>query len=419
MTGALLDLTPLRSSRAFRRIWLGRGLSGFGGQFAVVAVLYQVWQLTGSAVWTGLVGVAQAVPLIVVGLFAGAIVDRSDRRRVFLVATTGQAGVAVLLAIQAFCWQLPAIGVLGLVAVHAAFGAGAGPAAQTFIARLLPSEQVAAGLALNRVMFQASMLIGPALGGLMVAGWGVGACYLVDAVTFGAALYAVLGLPAMRPAGQTSRAGLRGVADGLAFLATNRLVRGALLTDLATMVLSMPLSLFPVINAERFGDDPRMFGLFLSAIAAGGIAASVFAGSFTRSARLGLVMIAGSAGWGTSLVLFGLSPDPWLAFGCLIAAGAADTVAVVSRGSIVQLHTPDALLGRVVAAEQIVGQAGPDLGNLRAGLVASATSGAASVVSGGVLCLTAVAAIAATTPVLRTSQTSRPGERPSAAAKAV
>ncbi|MEV0071607.1 MFS transporter [Amycolatopsis sp. NPDC050768] len=167
------------------------------------------------------------------------------------------------------------------------------------------------------------------------------------------------------------------------------------------MVLSMPTSLFPLVNAERFGGNPRTLGLFLTAIAVGGVAASVFSGVFTRLPRPGLVMLVGSAAWGLALTLFGLTTDPLLGLGFLALAGAADTVSVVSRSTVVQLHTPDELLGRVAAAEQIVGQAGPDLGNLRAGLVAAPTSALASLVSGGLLCVAAVAAVAVTTPSLR------------------
>lgn len=207
----------------------------------------------------------------------------------------------------------------------------------------------------------------------------------------------------MGPGDEPARPGLRGVLDGLAFLARTPVIRGALLTDLATTVLSMPISLFPLINAERFGGSPRTLGLFLTAIAVGGVAASLFSGTFTRFPRPGLAMLGGSATWGAALTLFGLSPDPWAGLTFLVIAGAADTVSVVSRGTVVQMHTPHELLGRVSAAEQIVGQAGPDIGNLRGGLVADATSGGAALVSGGLLCLGAVVVVGATTADLRSS----------------
>lgn len=407
VTRALMDVTPLRTSPAFRRLQIGQTCSGFGSQMTFVAVMFQVWQATHSTVWTGAVGVAMAAPVIAFGLVAGALVDRVDRRRLYLVTIVGQTACSIVLAAQGFLGHVPPAVVLVIVAVQACFVAAGGPASRTFLPRLLPKTQLAAGLALNRITFQAAMLVGPALGGLVLGWLGVGGCYAVDAVTFTMAFYGAFGLPAMRPEGEPSRPGVRAIGDGLAFLVRNPAVRGALLTDLATMVLSMPLSLFPLVNAERFGNDPRTLGLFLTAIAVGGVGASVLSGAFTRLPRPGLVMLAGSATWGVSLAAFGISSNRWLAFAFLALAGAADTLAVVSRSTIVQLNTPDALMGRVTAAEQIVGQACPELGNMRGGLVAGVTSGAVALVSGGLSCLLAVGLIAVANPGLRRFVTPR------------
>jgi predicted MFS family arabinose efflux permease len=394
---ALLDVAPLRTSPDYRRLWIGGLLSGLGGQMALVAMLYQVWESTRSTIWTGAAGLAQALPVIVLGLSAGALVDRVDRRRFYLITKIGQAVCAVLLTVQAFTVGSAAM-VLCLVAVQSLFVAGGGPASRTFLSRLLPPEQLGAGLALNRISFQASMLIGPALGGVVISEVGVGGCFLIHTLTFAVALWTAIRLPPM-PASPSP--GLTGVLAGLRFLGASRAVRGALLTDLAATLLAMPISLFPVVNAERFGDDPRTLGLFLTAIAVGGVAASALSGTFTRSRRPGAVMLAGSLTWGVALALFGAVPDAWAGPALLAVAGAADTVAVVSRSTVVQRHTPDAFLGRAAAAEQIVGQAGPDLGNLRGGLVAAGSSATIALVSGGLLCVAAVAAIAARTPELR------------------
>lgn len=165
---ALLDVTPLRRSAPFRRLWLGQALSRLGGQMTLVAVMFQVWQTTHSTVWTGAVGLAQAVPLIVLGLFIGSLVDRVDRRKFYLIMTAGQAGCVLLLALQGLVGQFPTAAVLLLVAVESCFTAGSAPASRTFIPRLLPEEQRAAGVALNRISFQGAMLAGPALGGLIL-----------------------------------------------------------------------------------------------------------------------------------------------------------------------------------------------------------------------------------------------------------
>ncbi|MGW0969572.1 MFS transporter [Streptomyces sp. NPDC002516] len=397
----LIDVGPLRTSPVFRRLLIGRAVSVLGSFMTMVTVMYQVWDMTHSTVWTGAVGLAQALPMMVFGLFAGSWADRSDRRRIYLWAQIGQAAVSLLLAVQGFTGHVPVVGVLGLVAAQSCCGAVSGPAAGVFMPRLLPKDQVAAGLALQQVFFQTMMLTGPALGGLLLGWVGVGPCYLIDALSFGLAFYGAFGLPALPPAGEPSRAGVHGVLDGLRFLAGHRTVRGALITDLAATVLSMPVSLFPLVNAERFGGSPRTLGLFLSVLAVGGISASALSGAITRLGRPGPVMLCGAGVWGAALAAFGLVRDPWMCLGLLALAGAGDAISVISRTTIVQTHTPDALLGRVTAAEQIVSQAGPNLGNLRGGVVAGWTSGATALLSGGLACLLAVLCVGAKTPELR------------------
>jgi MFS family permease len=405
VTRSLVDTRPLRTSPVFRRLLIGRTVSVLGGFMTMVTVMYQVWDLTRSTAWTGAVGLAQALPLVVFGLFAGAWVDRADRRRIYLAATVGQAACSLLLAVQGFTGHVPVGVVLLLVAVQSAFGALGAPAAGVFVPRLLPKEQVAAGLALQQVTAQSMMLLGPALAGVLLGWFGIGVCYLLDALSFGVAFHGAFGLPALQPEGTPSRAGVHGVLDGLRFLAGHRVVRGALITDLAATVLSFPVSLFPLVNAERFGGDPRTLGLFLSALAVGGVTATGLSGPLTRLGRPGPVMLCASATWGAALVLFGLSSHPWTGLALLALAGAADATAVVSRSTIVQTRTPDALLGRVTAAEQIVGQAGPSLGNVRGGLLAGWTSGVTALVTGGLLCVLAVTAVATTTPELRGAAT--------------
>ncbi|KUN28150.1 MFS transporter [Streptomyces antibioticus] len=415
LSDALLDVRPLRTSPVFRRLLFGRTVSTLGSFMTMVTVLYQVWDMTHSAFWTGAVGVAQAVPMVGVSLFAGAWADRVDRRRLYLTGTVGSAVCSALLTVQGFAGHAPVAVVLVLVAVQTSFAALGAPAAGVFVPRLLPKDQVAAGLALQQVTGQAMMLVGPAVAGVVLGWWGIGVCYLLDTLSFALSFYGAYGLPALPPEGTKSRPGIHGVLDGLRFLVGHRVVRGALITDLAATVLSMPTSLFPLVNEERFGGDPRTLGLFLSALAVGGVAATAFSGPVTRLARPGPVMLCASAGWGAGLFLFGLTTSAWWGLALLTLAGAADALAVLSRTTIVQTRTPDALLGRVTAAETIVGQAGPHLGNLRGGLVAGWSSGATALIAGGLMCLAAVTAVGVSTPELRTAGATAPGEPPATA----
>jgi len=403
----LIDIRPLRTSPAFRRLWIGSSASAFGGQITTVAVLFQVWRLTGSPVWVGVIGLSHAVPMIVFSLVGGGLADAIDRRRLVLATTAGSMAMSALLAAQAFAGpgSLPLL--LGLVAGSAACSALGGPARRTFVPRVLDRDHVAAGIALTHMGFQAAMLIGPALAGLVIAGWGGPVCHLLDAATFGVALYGVAGLPALPPVGISApdteeRAGIRAIGAGWRYIARRPALGGSFLTDLAATVLAMPVALFPVINQERFGGNPETLGLFLSAIAVGGIGAGLLSGGVTRAARPGATQLVAAGVWGLALAGLGVVAGAlWSVLACLVIAGAADTVSVISRGSVVQLATQDSFRGRVSAVEQVVGVAGPELGNVRGGLLAGLTSATVAMTGGGLLCVLGVALIAATHPALR------------------
>jgi MFS family permease len=244
------------------------------------------------------------------------------------------------------------------------------------------------------------MLLGPAAAGALTAAVGLPWCFAFDALTFTAALIGLSGLPAglTRTEG---RAGFAAVRAGISYAARTPQVRGALLADLAATLFAMPVALFPVINAEHFGGRPAVLGLFTTAIAVGGVTASILSGLATRRRRPGIVLLICGSVWAVSLGLAGVVTHLWTVLALLACAGAADTWAVVSRGTVVQTVTPDAYRGRVSSLEYVAGVAGPELGNLRAGLLAAATSGGAALAIGGLTGLAATALIAATTPALR------------------
>jgi predicted MFS family arabinose efflux permease len=401
LTGAdrVLDTRPLRGHPGFRRLWIGTTASTFSGQVAVVAVLAQVWELTASPALVGVVGLATGVPIAVLGTLGGTLADALDRRRLVLLTSAAGAVVAGLLALQAAVGLRSWVLVLALVAAQTGCTALGSSARRTFVPRLLPRDQVAPALALNHVSFQAAMLVGPALAGLVIAGWGTTAAYALDAAATALSLYGVARLPSMRPdragAGGGLAAGLRDTVEGWQVLLRTPVLRAALATDLAQTLLAMPVALFPALNAERFDDDPRTLGLFLSAIAAGGIVAALVSGPATRARRPGLVMVWAAGVWGLALALFGLVDGLVAGLVCLAVAGAADTVSVISRGTLVQLATPDSHLGRVSAAEYVVGAGAPGIGNARAGLVAGYVGPEAAAATGGAACVVGVAVIAA------------------------
>ena len=403
----LLDVRPLRRSRPFFRLWVGTSLSAVGGQVSTVAVLYQVWELTHSPVWTGVIGLVRAVPLVVLGLVGGVLADVVDRRTLMRWTVTAQMLAALGLAAQAVTDLGSLTVLLLLVAAQSAAGALGAPAMRTVPVRLLGRELVAAGIALQHLSFQVAMLGGPALAGVVLGAAGLTPAYLVQALAHVAALYAVLRLPALPTAGTGGGRAPRAFVDGLRHIVGSRVLGGLYVTDLVATLLAMPIALFPVVNEERFGGSPQTLGLFLSAVAVGGILAGLVSGAVTRSDRPGAVQLWAAGVWGAALAVFGLVGPLWTALLALAVAGAADTVSVVSRGAAVQLVTPETHRGRVTSVEHVIGIAGPELGNFRAGVVAGATSAAFAATSGGLACVVGIFLVALTNRPLREFRTSR------------
>ena len=409
----LTDVSPLREYPAYRRLWLGMMLSRTGSAMTTFAISLQVYDLTRSPAAVGGIGVASFVPMLLITLPGGTLADRVDRRRLVLAVAVGQTALsAALFALAAFGGTLSGSTVVwalyALVTVGAAFSSVSAPAQATFIPRLVPKDQLATAMALQRIVFQVVLIVGPALAGV-VTGWaGLRGCYLADVVSFAAALWSVGRLPAMPP--MTSAAGEEGgrprskfalTLDGLAFIRRTPALCGAFLADVNATFFALPVSLFPAINAERFGGDPRTLGLFTTAIGVGGLVSAVFAGPLKGARRHGLVMLACVAVWGGAFALFAVAPSLWLTLFALALAGLADTFTVVVRSIIVQEATPDEFRGRVNAADFLVGEGGSELGSLEAGVVGSLTTPAISALSGGLATVAGVVAIGALLPAFR------------------
>lgn len=425
----LTDVTPLREHPAFRRLWLGTMLSRTGSAMTSFAITLQVYDLTRSPAAVGGLGVAMFVPLLLITLPGGTLADRVDRRRLVLAVAAGQMAVsAVLFALAAFggasLWALYA-----LVTIGSALSAVSAPAQQTFIPRLVPKEQLGTAMALNRIVFQVVLIAGPALAGVIAAWAGLRGCYLADVASFAGALWGVGRLPAMppvRPAASEDspatdsaaaararpRSGLALTLEGLAFIRRTPVLCGAFLADVNATFFGLPVSLFPAINAERFGGNPRTLGLFMTAIGVGGLVSAVFAGPLKHATRHGLVMLACVAVWGGGFALFAVAPSLWLTLLALAIAGLADTFTVIVRGIIVQEATPDEFRGRVNAADFLVGAGGGELGSLEAGLVGSWTTPVISALSGGLLTVLGVVAIAAAMPGFRRYRSPAPAPQP-------
>jgi len=412
LSGVLIDVRPLRESAAFRRLWAGNAVSGFGGTMASFTVSWVVWDRTHSAVALGAIGVAQLVPMIVFTLLGGHWADRYERRRLIIGVRWAQLAASAALAAVVITTTHQVVWLYPLIAVQTALGSINQPATQSFIATLLGPELRGAAFALNQSTGQVSMLIGPLLGGVVLALWGPGWALGFDAASFLAALYGVLGLPRTgRPGSEAEGAGdaaaaappsaIAQIAAGIRFVTRTPIAAALLLADLNATVLAMPVALFPVLNSERFGGSPATLGLLTPALGLGGVLAGFLSGRITRAKRQGLVMVVASAVWGAAIAGAGLVPNLAAVLVLLAVTGAADVASVVSRATIIQSVTPDAYRGRVNSLDYLVGAGGPKLGDLRAGLIADVSSGWFSMAIGGVVSAVLAVVIAASVPSLR------------------
>ncbi|WP_405781044.1 MFS transporter [Streptomyces sp. NBC_00859] len=392
----LADLTPLRTSPDFRRLWFGNTVSWVGQGMTALAISLQVYDLTRSSFSVGLVGLFSLVPLVVFGLYGGAVADTLDRRKLGLYSALGSAALSVGLSSAAFAGFHHVWFLYGIVALQSVCAALNAPARSAMIPRLLPAGQLPAANALSSMTSTFGTLIGPMLGGLIVGFWGYQAAYLIDAISFLAALYAMWRLPSMLPdraPGSKSRAS---VLDGLRFLATRPNLRMTFFSDFCAMILAQPRALFPAVAVLWYGGDARTTGLLVAAPAVGALLGGVFSGWLGGIHRHGLAIVLAVAGWGLAIAVFGLTRNLWLGLGFLALAGAADTVSMVFRNTMMQVAAPDEMRGRLQGVFIVVVAGGPRLGDFLAGSAGDLATPGVAVVGGGIACVLAVTALGLT-----------------------
>ncbi|MFI6056658.1 MFS transporter [Streptomyces sp. NPDC051286] len=395
----LADLTPLRTSLDYRRLWFGNTVSWIGQGMTALAVSLQVYDITGSAFSVGLIGICSFLPLVVFGLYGGAVADTVDRRKLGLASSSGSFVLSVAL-VAATVAGVEQVGLLyAVVALQAVCFALNSPARSSMIARLLPAEQLPAANALNSMTGTTGALVGPMLGGLIVGWWGYRAAYTVDVVTFTASLYAMWRLPPMLPergdgAGKGSEEKRASVADGLRFLGARPNLRMTFFSDLCAMVLAHPRALFPVVAVVWYGGDAKTTGLLVAAPALGALLGGVFSGWLGRIRRHGLAVIVAVMCWGSAIAVFGLTRHLWLGLILLALAGCSDTISMVFRNTMLQAAVPDEMRGRLQGVFIVVVAGGPRLGDFLAGSVADLTSPAVAVTGGGIACVVAVSLLA-------------------------
>jgi MFS family permease len=394
-----LDLTPLRSSPPFRRLWLGQGVSFIGTEIAEVALAYQVYQLTGSTLAVGLISLTHLVPLLTLTVIGGAIADAVDRSRLMLVQQLGMVAGSIGLAGNAALshprvWPLF---VFQLV-ISSAFSLGVG-AQRSMTPQLVEERNFMAASALNSVTSQFGAVSGPAFAGILIKFVDLKWIYLGDSATYVGAIVAVAMLPPLVARLDADRPSLASIVAGFRYVRRQPVVLGFFLVDTNAMIFGMPSALFPAVAVHRFG-DASLVGYLYTAPAVGALVVSLLSGPLRHVRRQGLGVVVTASLWGLAIAAFGFAQQLWLALLLLGLAGLGDQISAILRSVMVYRITPNEMLGRVSGIEFMQVAAAPSVGNLEAGALASATSLRFSIVSGGVACVVGCGLLALAFPAL-------------------
>ncbi len=396
-------------------MWIGTAFSNYGYQFTAVAVPVEMFSLTDNSFWVGLLGVAALVPLLVFGLWGGALADAMDRRKLLIAGSVVMWLGTVGFLVQSLAeWDEPWV-LLVFTAVQSCAFALTNPTRSAIIPRLVPANQVPAANTLSFTTGEAAVVLGPLTVGVILATWDLHTAlpiaYGADALLFTVGLWSTLRLPAIPPMAKAAKAGLRSVVEGFRYLAGAPVLLLSFAIDIIAMTIAMPRALFPEISEERFGGGAAVGWLF-SAIAIGSVLGGLTSGWIGRVRRQGLALVAAVVAWGALVGLAGLAHDLWLMVLVLALAGAADLVSAVFRHSILLVYAPDQMRGRLQGVMTVVVAGGPRLGDLRAGGTAAIWGAGAAFSIGGFAAAGLAIALALVFPALTRYRSPDPQAEP-------
>ncbi|MDN6439933.1 MAG: MFS transporter [Corynebacterium nuruki] len=419
LKAVLADTTPLQSPD-FRRLWTANIVTVIGAQLNVIVVPLQIYSITGSSAYVGLTGAFGLVPLVIFGLYGGALSDRMDRRKLLMITTIGMIVSAVAFWAQAASgldnvWLL-----LSVFAVQQAFFAVNQPTRTAVTARIVPEGTIAAATSLNMTVSQAGAIVGPMLGGLLVPVTGYAWLYLIDALCLLATLWAVVRLPALPPLEPASgtgpdaagkpQGGFRSVIDGFVYLWAMPLLLMSFLFDIIAMAFGMPRVLIPEISTVDLGesgDGGLFFAMLMAAVPAGAVLGGIFSGAVTRARRQGLGIVVSVLCWGAAIVVMGLAVTladgkaglwAWVAVISFVVGGTADMFSSVQRGAMLQEAADDRMRGRLQGVFTIVVAGGPRLADMLHGWVGSWLGAGPATLLGGILVIVGTLVAVAVVP---------------------
>ncbi|MER5912609.1 MFS transporter [Streptomyces sp. NPDC001982] len=400
-TRALLpDLAPWRASGDFRKLWVSGLVTNFGSFLTFVALPVQMKELTGSAAAVGAIGAVELVPLVVFGLYGGALADALDKRKLIVWTEAAQGLLSALLLLNALLPR-PVVWPLYVVAaLSSAVGSVQRPALDSLWPRIVAHEQLPAAAALNSLRWTVGGVAGPALAGVVVAYAGLGWAYAADLLTFVVSVVLIVGIAPAPASHEAAKPSLSAIVEGARYAWSRKELLGTYVVDIAAMLLAMPLAVLPFLADELHAE--WSLGLMYATIPAGALLVSLTSGWASRVHRHGLMVVVAAVLWGLSVAAAGAVANVWLVLLFLTIGGGCDMVSGIFRAAMWNQTIPDELRGRLAGIELLSYSVGPQLGQVRAGGFAAWLGVRASVWSGGVLCAGAVGLLALCLPKLMT-----------------
>lgn len=399
MARLAMDLSPLKKYRDFRLIFTAGLFSYFGSMITFVALPFQVKELTNSFWAVGLIGIVEIIPLTIFGLYGGVLADHVDRKKMIWFTEFGTLIATLILFLNARRENPSVILLFVIAAIFAALSGLKRPSQEAILPRLVSHDDLPSASALMSLRWQFGGIVGPSVGGLLVASYGASAGYLVDCLTFAISLSLLAQIKSVPPLIARTAPSIQSLVEGIRYAFSRKDLLGTYFVDLAAMFLAMPMALFP-FWADEIG-APWALGLFYSSITAGAVIVTIFSGWMRHYPKHGRAVVFGALGWGVAIAFAGTSNSLLVVISCLVIAGAFDQVSALFRGFIWNQSIPDELRGRLAGIEMLSYLLGPLGGQARAGGMAALTSLRISVVGGGLMCIGFVIAIATVMPAFR------------------
>lgn len=399
-----ITIPPALKHRQFALLWFGQAFSVIGSQMQVWALFWHIDDITQAPLALGMVGAARVVPIVLFSIFGGAIADLFDRRKLMFVTQTSEAVLALILFALTFSGRIELWHIYLITALQAVAFSFDIPARQAVIPNLVPREILPSALSMSSIALQLGSIIGPALSGLVIAGFGIQYTYLINALSFGSVILALIVMGPIKQDTSIRQAHVRVdkemIREGLHFTFNNPLILSSMILDFIATFFASANTLMPIFAREILGLDARGYGILSAAQSAGAVTAAAVLSQIKEIKKQGWILMGAVVSFGLATIVFGLSRFFWLSWAALALAGASDTVSMVIRQTLRQLQTPDRLRGRMTSVNQIFFAGGPQLGEIEAGVVGQLFGVPMAAVSGGIATILGVILIARKWPVL-------------------